>query len=168
MKAQATAASMEPLSKVPTQTTEVIPPVAAASQQPEYAKVTPSDDLLALDTSPFQSNMNSILSLSANQPPAGQQWTAQPACKLMSYPSLLPCLSPYSSPSLPTSLLTSLPTSLLTALFPCLFPSSLSLPLSFPASFPTHLHTYMFVPPSPLLLPSLSPSLHPPSVIWLQ
>ena len=164
MKAQATAASMEPLSKVPTQTTEVIPPVAAASQQPEYAKVTPSDDLLALDTSPFQSNMNSILSLSANQPPAGQQWTAQPACKLMSYPSLLPCLSPYSSPSLPTSL----PTSLLTALFPCLFPSSLSLPLSFPASFPTHLHTYMYVPPSPLLLPSLSPSLHPPSVIWLQ
>lgn len=164
MKAQATAASMEPLSKVPTQTTEVIPPVAAASQQPEYAKVTPSDDLLALDTNPFQSNMNSILSLSANQPPAGQQWTAQPACKLMSYPSLLPCLSPYSSPSLPTSL----PTSLLTALFPCLFPSSLSLPLSFPASFPTHLHTYMYVPPSPLLLPSLSPSLHPPSVIWLQ
>lgn len=66
-KAQATAARMEPLSKVPTQTTQVIPPV---QQQLQSAAPSASDDLLSLDANPFPSSI-----LQSNAAPANNnQW----------------------------------------------------------------------------------------------
>ena len=104
MKAQAAAASMESSSQVPAQTTQIIPPQpsATASSAAAPSAATPvatsaSDDLLALDSNPFQAKADNVLSVQAgmqSQPAWNNQNLLDPMCKYKNLLVLM-CLDDY-------------------------------------------------------------------------
>ena len=109
MKAQAAAASMESSSQVPAQTTQIIPPQpsaaapsAAAPSAAAPSAATPvatsaSDDLLALDSNPFQAKADNVLSVQAgmqSQPAWNNQNLLDPMCKYKNLLVLM-CLNDY-------------------------------------------------------------------------
>ena len=99
MKAQAAAASMESSSQVPAQTTQIIPPqpsVAAPAAATPVA-TSASDDLLALDSNPFQAKADNVLSVQAgmqSQPAWNNQNLLDPMCKYKNLLVLM-CLYDY-------------------------------------------------------------------------
>lgn len=99
MKAQAAAASMESSSQVPAQTTQIIPPQpsAAAPSAATPVATSASDDLLALDSNPFQAKADNVLSVQAgmqSQPAWNNQNLLDPMCKYKNLLVLM-CLYDY-------------------------------------------------------------------------